>query len=185
MRITFSKYDHRIWTFVIAFLLGTICIHSLKAQTHFINKNPFPNKCFIENKGQWQDPTLEPAFVLWTGNNNIFLSKKGFTLRWVSIEKGNPSEEKKEFFDDFEKENHFEEGEVREKRTQLQFDTLEMQLLNANPNPIIEAFYPSKHYYTYGPEKWNSRGYQKIIYRNMIIHITWKLFLKPSVSTCN
>ena len=171
MRITFSKYGHRIWTFVIAFLLGTMCIHSLNAQTHFINKNPFPNKCFIENKGQWQDPTLEPAFVLWTGNNNIFVSKKGFTLRWVSIEKGNPSEEKKEFFDAFEKENHYEEGEEREKRTQLQFDTLEMQLLNANPNPIIEAFYPSKHYYTYGPEKWNSRGYQKIIYRNIYPNI--------------
>jgi len=26
---------------------------------------------------------------------------------------------------------------------------------------------------------------RKIIYRNMIIHIAWKLFLKPSVSTCN
>ena len=171
MQFSLSKYCRKIWIFVIAFLLGTICIHSLNAQTHFIKKNPFPNKCFIENKGQWQDPTLEPAFVLWTGNNNIFLSKKGFNLRWVSIEKGNTSEEKKEFFDAFEKENHFQEGEEREKRTQFQFDTLEMQLLNANPNPIIEAFYPSTHYYTYGPEKWNSRGYQKIIYRNIYPNI--------------
>ncbi len=171
MQITFSKYCRRIWTFVIVFLLGIICIHSLNAQTHFVNKNPFPNKCFIENKGQWQDPTLEPAFVLWTGNNNIFLSKKGFILRWVSVEKANPLEEKKEFFDAFDKENHLEEGEEKEKRIQLQFDTLEMHLVNANPNPIIEAFYPSKHYYTYGPEKWNSRGYQKVIYRNIYPNI--------------
>jgi len=170
MQITFSKYSHRNWIFVIAFLLGTICLHSLNAQIHFINKNPFPNKCFIENKGQWQDPTLEPAFVLWTGNNNIFLSKKGFSLRWVSIENSNHPEEKKEFLDAFERDNKFEYDEA-EKRFQLQFDTMEMQLVNANPNPIIEAFYPSKHYYTFGPEKWNSRGYQKVIYRNIYPNI--------------
>lgn len=170
MRIEFLKYFYTFWTGFLVCILGLFC-QSLNAQTHFVNKNPFPNKCFIENKGQWQDSTLEPAFALWTGNNNIFLSKKGFTLRWVSIEKANPLEEKKEFFDAFDKENHLEEGEEKEKRIQLQFDTLEMQLVNANPNPIIEAFCPSKHYYTYGPEKWNSRGYQKVIYRNIYPNI--------------
>ena len=169
MRIAFPKYFYTFWTGFLVCILGLFC-QNLNAQTHFVNKNPFPNKCFIENKGQWQDPTLEPAFVLWTGNNNVFLSRKGFSLRWVSIENSNHPEEKKGILDALERDNKFEYDE-EEKRFQLQFDTMEMQLVNANPNPIIEAFYPSKHYYTYGPEKWNSRGYQKVIYRNIYPNI--------------
>ena len=177
------KFKLAIW-----FLwLGT---SALFGQNQFSNKNPFDNLYFIENKGQFDQqynssrPLLSPAAVLWTGETNVYLQKNGSGFVWettllsqeeelqatsisnTGTEVDDKSFELKKVFKEEEEEAEEEEHRAKPVSKQIQF-----QLLGTNPNAVMVAEQSSKHYWTYGPQKWNSRGYKKITFKNIYPHI--------------
>ena len=112
--------------------------------TSLIGQNsttPFEQKVFIENKGQADDK------IKYTANSNgvdILFSKKGVTWKH---DKQVPLSEKE--MNDLEKKTGEKKEREEKDLSKLVPEYLEMQWLDANPSPLIDAKERVKFYYTY------------------------------------
>ena len=137
------------------------------AQKAYVVSKPFPNHFFIQNNGQWNHLDSNIGFILWNDVHNISLSKKqaGFTWDYFSVPLKKEGEKK-----------------ASQKITPIQ-DRVQQVFLNSNPNPQIIIEKASDFYWTYGPEEWNSKGFQKVTYKNVypFIDVYYESFDNPSL----
>ena len=154
------KYKTILKKWIGFIFYSLFCLISF-AQNSFTVSNPFPKDYFIENRGQWNHKDSTIGFILWTGIHNIELSKNkaGFTWKFYQpyIRKDQQNEEKAS------KEHESTKPPIEDKIQQI--------FLNANPNAEIICENPSDFYWTYGPAEWNSKGYKRIIYKEVYPYI--------------
>jgi len=154
------KYKTILKKWIGFIFYSLFCLISF-AQNSFTVSNPFPKDYFIENRGQWNHKDSTIGFILWTGIHNIELSKNkaGFTWKFYQpyIRKEQQNEEKAS------KEHESTKPPIE--------DEIQQIFLNANPNAEIICEKPSGFNWTYGPTAWNSKGYKRLIYKEVYPHI--------------
>lgn len=130
--------------------------------------NPFENKEFIENKGQFTKiSTLldEPAlYAINRDGVQIYFTAKGLSYRY---------DEYKRKADDHEAGKSIEE-ELKEKEIELIHHNVQMEWQNSNPNVQVVALDPLSYYCTYSDPSDPSHKktiiapvFKKIIYKNL------------------
>ncbi|MDB2589341.1 hypothetical protein N9Y33_05645, partial [Bacteroidia bacterium] len=130
-------------------------------QNSYTVSNPFPKDYFIENNGQWNHKDSTVGFILWTGIHNIELSKNKAGFTWKYFQPQFPKDEQNE-------KNTSKEHELTKPPIE---DEIQQIFLNANPKAEIICENPSDFYWTYGPTEWNSKGYKRIIYKEVYPYI--------------
>jgi len=162
---------HKI-TVYFAIWISILCAQkSQNLSGTFSIKNPFDQKEFIENKGQFDnrfDTGNKVLFSINTMGMDIAFLKNEIIYR---IEKNNNKES------DHEKEEEFE----KEKRKQkIEVDILKLIFDNANSNVELIAEEKGDDYYTYIDENSSNKlhpntikafAYKKIIYKNIYPNI--------------
>lgn len=127
-----------------AFILCSLFYFYANAQNSYVVSNPFPKNFFIKNNGQWNQQDSNIGFILWTGTDNIMLSKKYTGFTW-----------------------EYHQSSGKKKTLQLIEDRIQQVFLNSNPYPEIIVEDSSNFYWTYGPVEWNSKGFKRITYKNV------------------
>lgn len=162
----------------IIFILFTLAASALYAQqskvacsstgTKWIIKNPFEQKVFIENKGQFDGmDDLTGSDIRYTVDNlgtQIFFTSKGLTYQFRKAERINETEKE-------EKEDHSKAGE-EERKIKTENIFTHMQWEGANPNVQLLVENEVADYYTYADKKTKdgtiiAHAYKKLIYKNI------------------
>lgn len=155
-------------------------INQLNAQTKWTLKNPFEQKNFIENKGQFdvnKIPNAEPVlFVAKIDGVQYYFTKSGYTIgrneKVKKTEKEMEETEKKPF----ETKNEKEEAEEKEKESKFKIVELFHELKFANTNDKVEILAENKvnNYYSYSDLKSKDKkgtitanAFTRLIYKNI------------------
>lgn len=152
-----------------------------KAKAGWLNKNPFEQKVFIENKGQFDHQTANTDSKVYYSTSqqgvNMLFTANGLTYRY----------DKKEVLSDKEK-NRFEKlfGKLglnknknareyeEEKSVKIIPQYLSLEWVGASPTAEIIAENKVEHYYTYNGNNKSSikaAAFKKLIYKNVYPHI--------------
>ena len=145
-------------------------------QNAYVKSNPFPDRFFIENKGQYDHIDSNIAAIMWTGTHNIYLYKNqaGFSWNYFAPPlKKRKSHPPKPLVATEIKDNDIEASNSSD----FEATNDSMQLLfsqsRKNPNIIFHAQTKSDFYWTFGPSEWNAHGFKRITYKNIYPHIDW------------
>jgi gliding motility-associated-like protein len=159
----------------LCFLLLVIGINVSIAQTNWIVKNPFEQKNFIENKGQFDEtklPNKEPIlFAAHIDGVNYYFTKTGYAIGRMEQEECTEEEIEK-------LEKQIPAGRSEEKENKFKYKNVEKfhELKWLNTNAEVEIISENKvtNYYSYSDLKsLDKKGtiianaYKKIIYKNI------------------
>jgi gliding motility-associated-like protein len=138
--------------------------------------NPFEQKVFIENKGQYDLKSEKPADIKYGVNNlgtEIYFTPKGLFYR---IEEQEMILHEEHEYEKDKRKPGKEEGEEREIKTKL--NILNMEWVGANPNVQIFAEGEAADYYNFCDPKNpkgqginNVKAFNKITYKNLYPNI--------------
>jgi gliding motility-associated-like protein len=131
------------------------------------DKNLFGDRhVFIENIGQYEE-TLKGCehlgAIRFTYNGlswPVLFTDKGVIYRQQKVEKRSEEE-----LEEAEREGLLDEKE--ENQFVIEYNTITMEWLNANPNPVIVAEMPATHYYTYGKLPAKAKGFKRLWYKDL------------------
>ena len=144
------------------------------------------NMGFMENKGQIHDQDYQPnpdvKYLLNLNNGlNVQLRKNGFSYDTYIIERT----KKDKMGEGFEMSRHHFDS-LDDYEITYHFHRIDIELLNANPNPEIIAENPSEDYLNFynavTPEEGATyvRTYQKVTYRNIYPGIDLEFFVQEN-----
>ncbi len=143
--------------------LNIVMSANMGDQPKFVNsKDVFGTRVFVENKGQYDgqlshDYTIE--YVLDNGLEKIYFTNKGLVYELV---KHYPLTER-------QRENIERGRDPHLKPAKIYY--VNMAWLNSNSSVTIDASVQQAHYITYGPSKYNSNTFKKLIYKNVYKNI--------------
>lgn len=133
----------------------------INAQT-FMSSDIFQTNYFIENLGQFKtlsEDKLPTLFCVDNKSDQISLYRNGWV--WELSDKLNCHLDEKE--DLGEKEAKWAKSTSSQR--------INMCWLNPNVQCGIDAIGKSKHYFTYGERKYNSYGFEKVVYKSLYPNI--------------
>ena len=152
--------------FLAFFCMLTVGINRSSAR-EWSNPDPFTQKCFVENKGQFTNPARKDdstLFSLRAHGVEIYFNRNGITYRHVEVKK-RPEE--------LEDEDIGQEEEL-EKSYDATEHFAKMRWLNCNSHFQVLALDRTGNYFTYadlkdasGKSTIKAFGYKKIIYKNI------------------
>jgi gliding motility-associated-like protein len=126
----------------------------------WISTNIFKTDYFIENNGQYnsKDPSQAVLYSLQENGQQFYFTQKGFYVEVNGKSK-------------VEKENSELANEINEKNSKTDVEYIEFEWQNCNTNFTILPVDQSKHYFSYGDEKYKSYGYKSLTYVNIYNNI--------------
>lgn len=145
-------------------------------QNAYVKSNPFPDRFFIENKGQYNNIDSNIAAVMWTGMHNIYLYKNqaGFSWNYFAPPlKKRKSKHPKSFSTNEINNNIFDPSQ--ESDFEATNDSIQLIFKESLKNPpiVFDAQTKSDFYWTFGPSEWNAYGFKRITYKNIYPNIDW------------
>ena len=156
----------------------------------YILRKQIPINGFIENKGQIIDQNNKPnpgvLYLLNTPGFNVQLRRGGFSYDLYRIsnieQRFLKSDRKSKFVDRCSLFESNPGSSSRDSNSVISFHRIDINLLNANPDPVIETSDPSPGYFNYftasSPSEGikNVRQYSRITYKNIYPGIDLEFF---------
>ena len=174
-KMLFPKRCFFLLAFFIAF--SFTCVYAQKSASKVSWQANWSNpKVFIENKGQYNNASLNTLFALDDGAAMYYFSKKGIDYKFVQRKIVDKAE-------------NMEKGERDEQHEKTSFKTDQVSLSweGANPNVQIITADPSSDYNSYSVKSGNAetninfiKGYRKIIYKDLYPSIDVEYTFHPS-----
>lgn len=173
-----SKFLFRIISCLTFVHMGIVCIsqnsdNKGSSKTNWDVKNPFDQKAFVENKGQFDDNI---KYAVSNQGVDIYFTSSGVIYRHV--EQVKLSEEEREKIERQEEKHKSTAKEEEKISTTSKSYFLNMRWQGANPDGHLIAENEVSNYYTYGDQKDKSgkstikaNAFKKIIYQNIYPHI--------------
>ena len=145
-------------------------------QNAYVKSNPFPDRFFIENKGQYDHIDSNIAAVMWTGTHNIYLyrNQAGFSWNFFAPPlKKRKSKHPKSFSTKEINGNMVDPS--HESDFEATYDSIQLLFSQSHKNPhiIFDTQSQSDFYWTFGPSEWNAHGFKRITYKNIYPNIDW------------
>ncbi|MCC6691431.1 MAG: SprB repeat-containing protein [Bacteroidia bacterium] len=139
-------------------------------------KDPFEQKVFIENKGQFYNENIKESnsahYIIDNAGTKIYFSSTGLTYEFKKYVKR--KRDKKENKNEKHNDEYEEEREREKEEHNIAFENIlvSMQWQNANPAAGLIAEEKVADYYTYADPKGRtaailSNAYKKLIYKNL------------------
>ena len=145
-------------------------------QNAYVKSNPFPDRFFIENKGQYDHIDSNIAAVMWTGMHNIYLYKNqaGFSWNYFAPPlKKRKSKHPKSFSTNEINNDIFDPSQESDFEATNDIIQLIFKESLKNPPIVFDSQTKSDFYWTYGPTNWNAYGFKRITYKNIYPNIDW------------
>ena len=145
-------------------------------QNAYVKSNPFPDRFFIENKGQYDHIDSNIAAVMWTGMHNIYLYKNqaGFSWNYFAPPlKKRKSKHPKSFSTNGINSNIVDLSQESDFNATNDSIQLIFNKSVKNPPIIFDDQTKSAFYWTFGPTNWNAYGFKRITYKNIYPNIDW------------
>lgn len=150
-----KMYLFYINSIVICVLLTPIKLYSQQAE--FISVNPFKDNYFIVNNGQYNDSV---CFSVENATGKINIYKNGFEIILNKIESYQPkitdylkSEEKRE--------------SLEKSGKKVKQNSIFWHMISENRKPDFSMINESPHYFSFGKKEYQSKGYEKLICKNV------------------
>ena len=157
---------HRV--FCHSFLLLSlffVCFNASAQEPSWLVKEPFRQKVFVRNEGQFNNPLKSSPEVILFGASldgvDMFFSPTGLTYRYVEVTQVGEEKETRE-------------GAGEEERMKVTPRYISMEWAGANPGVQVVAEQAVAHYFTYPspngrPDALSVKaaGYKKIIYKDI------------------
>lgn len=143
--------------FLSLYLIGCIPFLCSAQRLPFQSDNIFKTHYLIENKGQFelmQSHMKQVDFAIHHRLDEAYINRNGFSFHITSSKKRTEKQEEE-----------LERG--KQNHTALQESWIDFNWVGANADSKARAEGKSTHYFTYGPEKYISYGFEKVTYRNL------------------
>ncbi|MBC7411597.1 MAG: hypothetical protein H7331_03985, partial [Bacteroidia bacterium] len=156
-------------TILLTFLLSIYALNILAGGTNW-TRQPFNDKLFVQNKGQYGSVKSATGATVLFGCDNVsheyYFTNKSFICAFTKTTYKPMKEEKHTGKKDME-----EEKREMIARINVQQDQIELEFIGANANATIEGQNISAAYYNYANGITHASGFNKLVYRNIYNNI--------------